>query len=150
MARSFTKTSLSDAVGRLAPGMKVLLPPGCGEPTALVGEICRQSDRLTDLTLMGGVHLGDYRAARPEHASLAIATWQMSPRLEEARRRGRVTFVPIRYFDVVTEFREGGRWAPDCVIGAGAVIKRDTQPGEVYSAPMTPVAERPSGEYDDL
>ena len=116
MARSFTKTSLSDAVGRLAPGMKVLLPPGCGEPTALVGEICRQSDRLTDLTLMGGVHLGDYRAARPEHASLAIATWQMSPRLEEARRRGRVTFLPIRYFDVVTEFREGGRWAPDCVI----------------------------------
>jgi 4-hydroxybutyrate CoA-transferase len=40
----------------------------------------------------------------------------MSPRLEEARRRGRVEYIPIRYFDVVTEFAPGGRWAPDCVL----------------------------------
>src|SRR5262245_43419766 len=116
MARSFTKTSLSDAVGWLSPGMTVLLPPGCGEPPAMVAEICRQADRLTDLKLMGGVHLGDHRAARPEHAALGIVTWQMSPGLDEARQRGRVEFVPIRYFDVVREFCAGGRWSPDCVI----------------------------------
>jgi acyl-CoA hydrolase len=96
--------------------MKVLLPPGCGEPAALVSEICVQSERLRDLTLLGGIHLGDFRYARPEHAALAVATWQMSPRLEEARRRGRVRFVPVRYFDLVTEFVRGGHWAPDCVI----------------------------------
>src|SRR5262249_12085989 len=116
MAREFTKLTAAGAVGLLRPGMKVLVPPGCGEPRALVDEICRQSARLPDLTLMGGIHLGDYPWARPEHATLRAATWHMSPRLEDARRRGRVDFIPIRYFDLVTEFVAGGRWAPDCVL----------------------------------
>ena len=116
MGRGFVTTSPSEAVERLAPGMKVLLPPGCGEPRALVAEVCRQSERLRDLTLIGGIHLGEYPWARPEHAALRYATWHMSPRLEDARRRGRVDFAPIRYFDVVTEFAPGGRWAPDCVL----------------------------------
>jgi len=116
MSRAFARCSLADAVARLSPGMKVLLPPACGEPSALVAEICRQSARLRDLTLLGGIHLGDYPWARPEHAALRFATWHMSPRLEEARRRGRVEFVPIRYFDLVTQFVAGGTWAPDCVL----------------------------------
>jgi 4-hydroxybutyrate CoA-transferase len=116
MARGFVTTSPSEAVQRLAPGMKVLLPPGCGEPRALVAEVCRQSERLLDLTLIGGIHLGDFPWARPEHAALRYATWHMSPRLEDARRRGRVEFVPLRYFDLVTELARGGRWAPDAVL----------------------------------
>src|SRR5881628_3403309 len=40
----------------------------------------------------------------------------MSPRLDDARRRGRVEFVPARYFDLVTQFVAGGVWAPDCVL----------------------------------
>jgi acyl-CoA hydrolase len=116
MARGFVATTVRDAVARLRPGMRVMLPPGCGEPRALVAEICRQSERLPDLTLMGGIHLGDYPWARPEHAALRYATWHLSPRLEDARRRGRVEFLPLRYFDVATEFAPGGRWAPDCVL----------------------------------
>jgi 4-hydroxybutyrate CoA-transferase len=116
MARTFSTTSAAGAIERLAPGMKVLLPPGCGEPRALVAEVCRQSERLRDLTLMGGIHLGDYPWARPEHAPLRYATWHMSPLLSQARRRGRVEFVPMRYFDLVTEFARGGRWAPDAVL----------------------------------
>jgi 4-hydroxybutyrate CoA-transferase len=116
MARGCVTLTVREAVARLRPGMRVMLPPGCGEPRALVAEICRQSDRLRDLTLMGGIHLGDYPWAQPEHAALRYATWHMSPRLEDARRRGRVDFMPIRYFDVVTEFGPGGRWAPDCVL----------------------------------
>src|SRR5882672_12637823 len=104
MARRSMTATLAAAVERLSPGMKVLLPPGCGEPRALVAEVCRQSERLRDLTLLGGIHLGEYPWARPEHAALRYATWHMSPRLEDARRRGRVEFVPMRYFDVVTQF----------------------------------------------
>jgi acyl-CoA hydrolase len=114
--RAFTRTTPAGAVEKLAPGMRVLLPPACGEPVTLVAEICRQADRLRDLTLMGGIHLGDYPFARPETAALRFATWHMSPKLEEARRRGRVEFVPARYFDLVTEFAAGGRWAPDAVL----------------------------------
>lgn len=116
MPRAYTRLSLADAVGRLRPGMKVLMPPGCAEPVALVAEICRQSGRLPDLALMGGVHLGDYPFARPETAALRFVTWQMAPGLEEARRRGRVEFVPVRYFDLATQFARGGPWAPDCVL----------------------------------
>jgi 4-hydroxybutyrate CoA-transferase len=116
MARAFVRTTLAGAVERLRPGMKVLVPPGCGEPAALLAEICRQADRLRDLTLLGGIHLGDFGFARPEQGALAAATWHMSPRLEEARRRGRVQFVPVRYFDLVTQFARGGTFAPDCVL----------------------------------
>jgi 4-hydroxybutyrate CoA-transferase len=102
-------------VGRLTPGMRVLLPPGCGEPVALVREICRQSERLAGLTLVGGIHLGDYPFLGPEHR-LRFVTWHMSPRLEEARRQDRVEFAPLRYFDLVTAFGRGGQWAPDAVL----------------------------------
>jgi 4-hydroxybutyrate CoA-transferase len=115
MTRAFTRTTLAGAVERLAPGMKVLLPPGCGEPAALVAEVCRQGERLRDLSLVHGIHLGDYPFARPEHADLRVATWHMSPRLEDARRRGRVEFVPIRYFDLIAALDREGLWAPDCV-----------------------------------
>jgi 4-hydroxybutyrate CoA-transferase len=116
MPRAFVRESVPGAVARLQPGMKVLVPPACGEPTALLAEICRQSDRLRDLTILGGIHLGDFAFARPEHGTLAAATWHMSPQLEDARRRGRVDFVPVRYFDVITEFACGGAFAPDCVL----------------------------------
>ena len=116
MTRPFARATLETAVARLRPGMRVLLPPGCGEPPALVGEICRQSHRLAGLTLIHGIHLGDYPFARPEHDALRIATWHMSPRLQDARTRGRVEFVPIRYFDLVGAFAPGGAWAPDCVL----------------------------------
>ena len=116
MARAYAKSTLAAAVQRLRPGMRVLLPPGCGEPVALVAEVCRQAARLQDLTLMGGIHLGDYPFARPETTALRFVTWHMTPRLEEAWRRGRVEFVPMRYFDLVTGFAAGGAWAPDCVL----------------------------------
>ena len=116
MSRPFVRATLAGAVERLTPGMRVLIPPGCGEPAALVGEICRQSARLADLTLLHGIHLGDYPFARPEHDALRVATWHMSPRLDDARRRGRVEFVPIRYFDLIAGFARGGVWAPECVL----------------------------------
>jgi acyl-CoA hydrolase len=114
MPRAYARATAAEAIDRLRPGTKVLLPPGCGEPAALVAELCRQATRLPGLTLMGGIHLGDYPFARPEAAPLRIATWHMSPRLAAAGAR--VEFVPMRYFDLVTEFTRGGRWAPDCVL----------------------------------
>jgi len=117
MGRPFQKVSLADAVGRLRPGMRVLLPPGCGDPGALLGEILAQADRLAPLTLMGGLRVDDYPFAAPAYAGkLRWATWHMSPRLREAAARGDVEFVAARYFDTVTVFAQGGAWAPDAVL----------------------------------
>jgi len=63
---------------------------------------------------------------------------------------GNVTLGENCFVGINATIRDGVTIAPDCVIGAGAIIKHDTQPGEVYSAPMTSVSKRPSGEYDDL
>src|SRR2546428_8377684 len=114
--RAFDKATRSGAVGARGPGMGVRMPPGCGEPVALVEEIAGQAARLADLTLMGGIHLGDSPYARPESSGLRVATWHMSPRLEDARSRGRVDFVPVRYFEAVSEFAAGGEWAADAVL----------------------------------
>ena len=117
MTRSFAKVSLADAVGRLRPGMRVLMQPGCGDPSALVAEIMRQADRLAPVTLMGGLRLDDYPFADPRYAGkVRFATWHMSPRLFDAAARGDVDFVPARYFDSVALFAAGGPWAPDAVL----------------------------------
>jgi 4-hydroxybutyrate CoA-transferase len=117
MTRPFAKTTLSDAVARLAPGMKVLLPAGCGDPTALLKEVMAQADRLAPLTLMGGLRLDDYPFGAARYAGkLRFATWHSSPRLRDAEARGDVDFVPARYFDTVTLFAAGGPWGPDAVL----------------------------------
>jgi 4-hydroxybutyrate CoA-transferase len=117
MSRLFEKVTLGDAVGRLRPGMKVLLPAGCGDPVALLGEILRQAGRLAPLTLMGGLRLDDYPFAAPAYAGkLRFATWHHSAKLGAAQTRGDVDFVPVRYFDTVSVFAQGGAWAPDAVL----------------------------------
>src|SRR5262249_18024733 len=117
MTRPFEKVTLSDAVGRLRPGMRVLVPAGCGDPTALVREVMQQADRLAPVTLMGGLRVDDYPFAAARLAGkIRFATWHHSPRLREADARGDVDFVPARYFESVTLFATGGPWAPDAVL----------------------------------
>src|SRR5262245_26236575 len=80
MSRAFEKAEMSEAVGRLRPGMKVLVPPGCCDPTTLLAEVLRQADRLAPLTLMGGLRVDDYPFAGPAYAGkVRFATWHHSP-----------------------------------------------------------------------
>jgi len=117
MGRPFEHATLADAVGRLRAGMRVLVAPGSGDPSALIGEILRQADRLAPLTLMGGLRLDDFPFAAPAYAGkIRFATWHMSPRLADALARGDVDFIPARYFDTVSLFTAGGAWAPDAVL----------------------------------
>jgi 4-hydroxybutyrate CoA-transferase len=117
MGRAFEQATLSDAVGRLRAGMRVLLQCGSADPSALLAEILRQADRLAPLTLMGGLRLDECPFGAPAYAGkIRFATWHMSPRLAEAAARGDVDFVPARYFDTVALFAAGGPWAPDAVL----------------------------------
>jgi 4-hydroxybutyrate CoA-transferase len=117
MTRGFEKAALADAVGRLCPGMRVLMAPGCGDPGALVEEILRQADRLAPLTLMSGLRLDGYPFGAAAYAGkLRFVTWHMSPHLHEAAARGDVEYVPARYLDTVSLFAAGGPWAPDAVL----------------------------------
>ena len=143
MARPFAKTTLADAVGRLRPGMRVLIQPGCADPSALVAEIMRQADRLAPLTLMSGLRLDDYPFAAAAYAGkLRFATWHMSPRLFAAQTRGDVDFVPARYFDSVRLFAAGGPWAPDAVVVHTAPPDRSGYVSIGVSAHPLPAARR--------
>jgi acyl-CoA hydrolase len=114
MART---TSAEEAIGRLAPGMRVLLPPGCGEPRTLVEEILRQASRLRPLTLMGGLLLGDYPFCAAQFAgTFRWVTFHLMPALRDAVERGQVEFIPARYFDTLAIFGPGGPWAADAVL----------------------------------
>jgi 4-hydroxybutyrate CoA-transferase len=108
---------VEEAIGQLAPGMRVLLPPGCGEPTPLIAEIVRQADRLKPLTLMGGLHLGGHPFCAPEYdGRLRWVTFHAMPGLRDALARGQAEFVPLRYFDAPRAFGSGGPWAADAVL----------------------------------
>ena len=148
-ARSVFKLEEIDRRTRLLrPGMRVLLPPGCGDPRAVVAEICRQSARLAPLTLMGGLRLDDYPFAAPAHAGrLRFATWHHSPRLRDADARGDVDFVPARYWETPTAFAEGGPWRPDAVIVHAAPPDRDRAARPSWSSSSLPTpacATRPT------
>ena len=106
-----------EVVARLRPGMRVLLPPGCGEPRTLVEEIVRQAPRLAPLTLMGGLLLGDYPFCAPEYRGVfQWVTFHMMPALREPLHRGQVEFLPVRYVDTLAVFGPGGPWAADAVL----------------------------------
>ena len=97
--------------------MRILLPPGCAEPRALIEEIVRQAARLRPLTLMGGLLLGDYPFCAPEHAeNFRWVTFHIMPPLRDAMACGQVEFVPARYFDTLWVFGPGGPWAADAVL----------------------------------
>jgi acyl-CoA hydrolase len=108
---------VEEAIARLSPGMRVLLPPGCAEPTPLIAEILRQADRLRPLTLMGGLHLGGHPFCAAEYEGrLRWATFHAVPGLRDALARGQAEFIPLRYFDAPWAFGPAGPWAADAVL----------------------------------
>ena len=109
--------NVEEAIGRLQPGMQVLLPPGCGEPTLLIDEVVRQAERLKPLTLMGGLHLSGHPFCTPEHhGRLRWVTFHAMAPLRDALARGQAEFVPLRYFDAPWAFGPAGPWAADAVL----------------------------------
>src|SRR5512145_2915423 len=109
--------SPGQAIGLLASGMRALLPPGCAEPRTLVEELVRQAGRLTPLTLMGGLLVGDYPFCAPEHReAFRWVTFHVMPPLRAALDQGQVEFVPIRYFDALWVFGPGGPWGADAIL----------------------------------
>lgn len=115
--RAGERVTLEEAIGRLRPGMRVLLPPACAEPRALIGELCRQAERLRGLTLMGGLLLSDYPFCREAYREIfRWVTWHIMPPLREPLQAGQVEFVPARYFDTLRVFGRGGPWAADACL----------------------------------
>jgi sugar O-acyltransferase (sialic acid O-acetyltransferase NeuD family) len=90
-----------------------------------------------DVVLWSGNHIG-HDARIDDHCFIA----------SHVVVSGNVAIGPFTFVGVNATFRDGVTVAPRCVIGAGALIMKDTVEGGVYSVPGTAASERRSWDLD--
>jgi len=88
--------------------MRVLMQPGCGDPSALVAEIMRQADRLAPLTLMGGLRLDDYPFAATGYAQFGY--------------RYTLDYMPYMLLLIFIAVGRRVQWYEALLIGAGVLV----------------------------
>jgi sugar O-acyltransferase (sialic acid O-acetyltransferase NeuD family) len=91
----------------------------------------------SDVVLWSGNHIG-HDATIGDHCFLA----------SHIVVSGNVTIGAYTFIGVNATFRDGITVAPKCVIGAGALIMKDTIEGGVYSVPGTKASDRRSWDLD--
>lgn len=104
-----------DAILHLKAGMRVLLPPGCAEPQALVDALIRNAGRLGAVHLQGGYTVSDARWLAKDLPFL-WTTYHYTPKARDFEAAGRAYFTPMRYFDMLREFAPGGAQPVDVVL----------------------------------
>ena len=117
--RAFEPRASLASSGASRPGMRVLLPPGCGDPqrAGRGDHAVRRTGWRRSPSWAASASTTIRSPPPPMPASLRFATWHMSPRLFDAagaRRRG---LRPARYFESVAMFAAGRtRGRPDAVL----------------------------------
>lgn len=102
-------TDWDHAIARLDSGMRLFIPPGCGEPQAAVKALCARAERFQGLTLVSGLLLTDYAFLDPRYqANFRYLTTHVMPGSRRAVAEGRAQFVPLRLFDGPRVFGRGG------------------------------------------
>jgi 4-hydroxybutyrate CoA-transferase len=121
------KISAHDAIARIPPAARVVLPHGCIEPHAVFGALSRAKGSIADPpTLYSGMQFGGYEflgdLAQPVAESGALSpgfryvTWQVGPPIRRLAGEGRIGFLPLRFRDVPRLFGPGGPNAADVAI----------------------------------
>jgi len=110
-------TDFDGAIARLDSRMRVLIPPGCGEPQALVRALCDRAERFRGLTLVSGLLLTDYPFLDPKYADhFRYLTTHVMPGSRKAIAERRAEFVPMRLFDAPRVFGKDGPLRVDAVL----------------------------------
>jgi len=111
------RESLDAAIARIKPGMRVLVPPACGLPQALVEELGHQAQRFENLEVMGGFLLGSAPYVEPRFSrNFHYRTFHPGGEAAKALARGQASYVPMRYFDTLRLFAPGGPLRADVVL----------------------------------
>lgn len=108
------RLTVEQAVGRLSPEDRVVLPPGCSEVLGLERELARQADRLRGMTIYSGLLLGDY-SFLGEPGTFDYGTWHVMGPISDQVASGAVAFHPMRGSQVPNSFRQG-RLAADVAV----------------------------------
>jgi 4-hydroxybutyrate CoA-transferase len=122
------RVSADQAVARIPPGARVLLPHGCMEPFSIYDAIRRSpGHRDQPTTLLSGLQFGDYPFLGERDPAAAeglgglgpgyrYVTWQVGPKIRELMAAGRVSFLPLRYRDIPRLLARGGMLQPDVAV----------------------------------
>lgn len=122
------KLSADQAIARIPPGSRVLLPHGCMEPLSIYDAIRRSPGHPErPITLLSGLQFGDYPFLGDREPSggegrgglgpgYRYVTWQIGPRIRDLMAAGRVSFLPLRYRDIPRVLASGGVLQPDVVV----------------------------------
>ncbi len=104
-----TCESLEAAIARIQPGHRVLVPPACGLPQALVEELGRQASRFSNLDVVGGFLIGNAPYVDPRFAAnFHYRTFHPGGEAAKALSRGQASYVPMRYFDALHVYSQRG------------------------------------------
>jgi 4-hydroxybutyrate CoA-transferase len=101
--------SAAEAVYAIKPGASVILPPGCGEATAVTAALLQDSERLKGTRLYSGLLLGEYPfLSDPHRARFSYGTWHVMGPVRKFIDDGAVDFYPLRASRVTSFMRRKG------------------------------------------
>lgn len=111
------RESLEAAITRIEPSHRVLVPPACGLPQALVEELGRQATRFSKLEVVGGFLIGNAPYVDARYAAhFHYRTFHPGGEAGKAIARGQASYVPMRYFDTLHVFSQRGALPADVVL----------------------------------
>lgn len=111
------RESREAAIARIKPGQRVLVPPACGLPQALVHELGRQAQRFQALEVVGGYLIGSAPYVEERFAAhFHYRTFHPGGEAAKALARGQASYVPMRYFDALHLFSQRGPLPADVVL----------------------------------
>lgn len=95
------RVSAREAIATVPPGARLVIGPGCGEPTTLLTALVDDAARLDGAQIHVGLHLGGYRFLRREPGPpLRLVTWLPTADLWTVATDDLVDVVPLRWGDI--------------------------------------------------
>jgi acyl-CoA hydrolase len=107
-----TGSSTAEQAWRGLVGARVLLPSGCGFPEAFVRQIPAEVGS-GGLELVAGLVLAGYRFLDELPGDVSFTTWQYAPGVATS---GRVSFLPLRYSQIIDTCAPGGSYPVDALV----------------------------------
>ena len=108
--------SAREAILKIKDGSRVLIAPGCGEPTLLVEALIENRSHFKNLKIYFGFHLGDTRLLAGARENFQISTWHATPLIQPAITQGKLDYLPFRLSEIPQVFGPNGILPIDVIL----------------------------------
>ena len=110
------KTSAEEAISRIRPGHRVVLPLCCGLPQSLMDALIADYRRLKGLEIVSGLQIAYPFLDESLNGAFTFRTWQCAPPIRHLLQEGTVKYIPMRQGDAVDVFSKNGPWPVDVAL----------------------------------